>query len=46
MTTGFKSRGAAFVLVALLPLLAGTQASKPPDKSTSILGFTPAGTAM
>jgi len=51
MITGFKLRAAGFVLVALLPLLAGTQASKqpplnPPDKSASILGFTPSGAAM
>ena len=47
MITGFKLRAAGFVLVVLLPCLAGTQASKqPPDKSMSILGFTLAGAAM
>jgi len=52
MITDFKLRSAGLaVVVVLLPCLAGTQASKqppsaPPDKSTSILGFTPAGAAM
>src|SRR5215467_11732960 len=47
MITGFKLRAAGFLLVVvLLPLLVGTQASKQSDKSTSILGFTPAGAAM
>src|SRR5215831_3580104 len=47
MITGFKLRAAVFaVAVGLLPLLAGTQAgNQPTDKSTSILGFTPAGAA-
>ena len=52
MITGFKLRAAVFaVAVGLLPLLAGTHASnhpssEPPDKGTSILGFTTASAAM
>jgi N-acetylated-alpha-linked acidic dipeptidase len=48
MIKGFKLRASGFaVAVGLLPLLAGTQVgNQPTDKSTSILGFTPAGAAM
>jgi N-acetylated-alpha-linked acidic dipeptidase len=52
MIQAFKLRAAGFALVIiLLPLLAGTQtsnqpSSNPPDKSTSILGFTPADAAI
>ena len=53
MIQAFKSRAAVFaVAVGFLPVLADPQASNhptpstPPDKSTSILGFTPSGAAM